>query len=172
MPTMTLLIASAPSHGEVRGPTAIQKEGGDSFDGSEVVDLHLFERYLDPELLLQVQHQLHEPQGIQHAGFQQVRLWRRDLEVKAFQEPGGDSSLDSGRVGHFSDLLMLRREEIEPQAVVRPAIDVVTLALPADDPEVETQRDPDGGIGGLGVDGPAINRVEPEIAKDQREHRS
>src|SRR2546425_660862 len=98
MPTMTLLMASAP-YGCMR-PTAVQEEGGDSFDGSEVVDLDLFQRDLDAELVLQVQHELHESQGIQNAGFEQIRLRGRNLEVEAFQEPAGDSSLHSRPVRH------------------------------------------------------------------------
>ena len=64
-------------------------------------------------------------------------------------------------------LPVFRGEEIKPQAIVCAPINPVTLALPADELEMETLGHPKGRIV---VNDPGMYGMETEITKSHREH--
>jgi len=53
-------------------------------------------------------------------------------------------------------------EQIEQQSIVRPAVDGVTLPLPADETEAQAFYGPERRVM---VHGPGIDRMKPEIAE-------
>src|SRR5712672_2399747 len=60
------------------------------------------------------------------------------------------------------ELPVLVRKEIEQQAIVRQAVDGVTLPLPADETEVEALQASNRRVA---VDDPRIDYVKPEVAE-------
>src|SRR3989442_1466666 len=69
----------------------------------------------------------------------------------------------------ISDLLVLGRQDVEPQTVVDAAIDIVALPLPADRGEVQA---PDDAQGWVVLDDPRVDGVQTEVREPERdEHR-
>src|SRR6267142_163467 len=60
----------------------------------------------------------------------------------------------------FIELPVLGSEEVEQQAIVRPAVDIVALPLPADVPEAEALYEPKRGVV---LHDPGIDRMQAEI---------
>src|SRR2546427_11899483 len=68
----------------------------------------------------------------------------------------------------MSDVLVLGCQQVEQQAIVRPAVDIVTLPLPADGREVQRLEDalpPD-----VRLESPGAHSVQPQLAESYREH--
>src|SRR2546430_17379803 len=65
-----------------------------------------------------------------------------------------------------SQLLVLRGQQVEQQAVVRLAVDPVAAPLPTDEVEVRAVPDLDGGVV---LHGPAADRFEAQVAGTERD---
>src|SRR5438445_1875030 len=68
----------------------------------------------------------------------------------------------------MSDVVVLGGQQVEQQAVVRPAVDIVTLPLPADVLEVQRLQDalpPD-----VRLESPGAHCVQAQLAESYREH--
>src|SRR3989449_11609551 len=93
----------------------------------------------------------------------------RDVQLQRRQEPRGDPILYGARLRHGRalHLLVLRRQEVEPQTIVAAAVDVMALSLPADGPEVDIRGDANGRVV---LDDPRVDRVESELQEPEREH--
>lgn len=62
---------------------------------------------------------------------------------------------------------MLGGQQVEPQSIVRAAVDVMTLALPANQPEVDAS----GNVNRWVVfDDPGVNGTEAELGESQGQH--
>lgn len=62
---------------------------------------------------------------------------------------------------------MLASQEVKKQAIIRAAINVMTLPLPANELKVQAFRDPEREIL---LDDPCIDRMKPELFKRKCEH--
>src|SRR5436189_5636505 len=69
----------------------------------------------------------------------------------------------------LSDVLVLGGQEVEQQAIVRPAVDMVTLPLPAD--VLEVQRLQDALRRDVDLDRPGVHDVQAQLGEAKREHR-
>src|SRR4029077_20894431 len=68
----------------------------------------------------------------------------------------------------MSEVLVLGGQDVEQQAIVRPAVDMVTLPLPAD--VLEVQRLEDALRRDVDLDGPGVHHVQAQVAESYRDH--
>src|SRR6266571_4086130 len=68
----------------------------------------------------------------------------------------------------MSDVLVLGCQEVEQQAIVRPAVDRVTLPLPAD--VLEVQRLQDALCRDVRLDRPGVHHTQAQLGESKREH--
>src|SRR5207247_9942996 len=99
---------------------------------------------------------------VQHPTLEQVRVGGRDVQLQRRQEPRGDPILYGARLRHGRalHLLVLRRQEVEPQTIVAAAADVMALPLPADGAAVDIRGDPHGRVV---LEDARVYRVESEL---------
>src|SRR5438445_5709122 len=68
----------------------------------------------------------------------------------------------------MSDVLVLGGQEVEQQAIVRPAVDIVTLPLPPD--VLEVQRLEDALRRDVDLDRPGVHDLQAQLGESKREH--
>src|SRR2546426_7895873 len=68
----------------------------------------------------------------------------------------------------MSDVLVLGCQQVEQQAIVRPAVDIVTLPLPADVLEVQPLQD--ALRRDVRLDRPGVHHVQAQLGEAKREH--
>src|SRR5437870_5719477 len=68
----------------------------------------------------------------------------------------------------MSDVLVLGGQDVEQQAIVRPAVDIVTLPLPADVLEVQALQD--ALCRDVDLDRPSAHRAQAQLGESKREH--